>query len=146
MVSQPRVTNYNTQNLFLGQNFYADATYTNSTGSEVTISNGRLLGRVQATNKVLPQVTAATDGSELPIGVAAGDYVVANGSTVTITYCYGGPVAEGLVILNGSDTMATAVATPSAGAGGTIHDLIVRNTQIDLVPGIQLSAYDNAIS
>ena len=135
-------TTFNTAQLFLGDNHWEQVEYTNSTGSEVTINAGRLMGKILATNKVLPHVAAATDGSEMPIGVAGEKYVVADGATINMYIVTQGHVNQNGLLLNGSETLATVVRTVSTG-GGTIGDLIRRNTMITLIESAQLSGYDN---
>lgn len=136
------ITNYDNAQVFLGSNFYEAVSYTNSTGSPVTITIGRTIGRILATAKVLPSISSATDGSELPIGVAGQTYVIADGVTQDIQIVTGGDVNENLVVLAAGDTFNTAVRTVSTG-GGTIRDLIGRNTTIQLIPTSDLSGYDN---
>jgi len=123
------ITNYDNAQIFLGSNFYETVSYTNSTGAPVTIPKGRTIGRVLATAKALPSASASTDGSELPIGVSARTYTIANGVTQNIEIVKGGDVNENLVILAAGDTFDTAVRTVTTG-GGTIRDLINRNTTI----------------
>jgi hypothetical protein len=139
---QPLITNYDNSQIFLGDNFFTDADYTNNTGSTVNLSKGRLMGRTLATNQILEQVSAATDGSEFPMGILAEDISVAAGDTVTTTICTGGDVNAEKLIQNGAETLATIVRTASTG-GGTVGDLIRRNTTINLIASRQLSAYDN---
>lgn len=144
MPSAPGIltTNYNYEQLFIGRNLYNFATYTNSTGSEVTIPMGRLIGRVLATDKVLPQVASATDGSEQPIGIVQESVTVADGESTTLSYCYAGDINQNAVIFNTGETLATVVRTVSTG-GGTLGDLITRNTTLNLYDTIQIAAYDN---
>lgn len=141
-------TNYDVSKIFIGNNRYKTAEYTNGTGSEVTLAAGTLMGRIFATNKVTPNVSSATNGSQLPVGVLADSYVVANGVTVTITMCIGGDIAQEKVTLGGSDTLATAITLTDSGTDtvgvGTLGDLIVARTQIYLVAGTELTGYDNA--
>lgn len=144
MVGQPIAYNFNTAATFLGGNMYKDGTYTNSTGSSVTIPKGRVMGCILATALLLPQVAAATDGSEMPIGVSAEEYVVANGASVTLTYCYTGDIAQDMIVLNGAETLDTVIRTVSTG-GATIGNAIQRNTDIRLIPTTQLAGYDNAL-
>lgn len=141
MPANQLVTNYNTQQIFLCNNFFQDKTYTNSTGSTVTLLPGTLLGTVLATNKLLPNISSATDGSEMPMGICADTYVVANGDSAVVTFCTGGDVNENAVVLGSGDTYATVVRTASTG-GGTIRDLIGRNTTIQLVASTELSVVD----
>ena len=134
--------NYSWQQIFLKNNLFKDYSYTNSTGSTVTITIGTLMGTILATGKTAPQASGSTDGSEMPRGIAGQTFTVTNGATVTIPVCYAGDVNQNALILNGSDTLSTAVRTVSTG-GGTIGDLITQNTTINLYPSIELSGYDN---
>lgn len=113
-------TNYDNSNLFLANNRFQTATYTNGTGSSVTLAEGTLMGRVFSNNKVLPQVSTAVDGSQMPIGVLKGSYTVANGASVTVTFCYSGDVTSDMLTLGGSDTLATVIVMPdNAGTPNT---------------------------
>jgi len=144
--------NYDTSKIFIGNNRYATASYTNGTGSEVTLAAGTLMGRVYSSNKVYPTVSTAVTGSEQPIGVLADTYVVSNGATVTVCYCIAGDVASEKIVFGGSDTIATVVTRTYTDSGtdtvavawGTIGDLLLRNSQIILVAGTELTGYDNA--
>ena len=150
-MANPLITNFDTRKLFIGDNRYKTADYTNSSGSTVTLTKGMLLGRIFASNKVKPHAASATDGSEYPVGILSGDYSVADGATVTVTFCCGGDVAKELVTLGGSDTFATVVTrtyTDSASntvaiAHGTIEDLITARTHINLVSATDLTGNDN---
>lgn len=134
--------NYNWQQIFLGGNKFKDYTYTNSTGSTVTITIGTLMGTILATGKTAPQASGSTDGSEMPRGIAGQTFTVANGASAVIPVCFEGNVNQNALILNGSDTLTTAVRTASTG-GGIIGDLITQNTDITLWPSNELSGYDN---
>jgi hypothetical protein len=135
-------TSYNYAKLFVYDNRFVTKTYTNSTGDVVTLSRGRIMGTVLATGKTLPQVAAATDGSEMPRGILANDYTVADGASVTVSICVWGKVAQEGVIFNGAETVNTAVRTVSTG-GGTIGDLLQANTGITLAPGEDQTFLDN---
>lgn len=140
-------TNFDTTKVFIGDNTYISATYTNSTGSEVTLSEGRLMGRVFATNKVLPQVAASTDGSQLPFAVLKGDYTVANGASQTVWICVGGRVDKNKVILAAGNALTTALTVTDSGAAtvpqGTIEDVLRMRGNIYLVETAANTANDN---
>jgi hypothetical protein len=132
------IVNHDTKKIFVWGNRFSKAQFTNSGGSAVTLPAGRLLGRIGASQKVLPHVSTAEDGSEQPIGVLGDDYTVAAGATIEVTYCDGGDVAEEKIILGGSDTLSTLVDDTS------IRDAIARNSHIKLVASTDLSGpYDN---
>ena len=144
-------TNFDTTKIFIGDNRYKTATYTNGTGSTVTLAKGTLLGRIFSTNKVTPHVSTATNGSEYPVGVLAEDYTVANGASVDVSFCYGGDINQGKLTLGGSDTLATVITRTYTDSGtdtvavpmGTIEDLIVSRTHINLVASTENTGYDN---
>lgn len=142
MPSSSLITNFSVEQIFLGRNRYFTATYTNSTGDSVTLNAGRLMGRVLVGQKVLPLVSTATDGSEMPVGVLAQTYTVANGASQTVFICNYGKINENKVSLDAGDTFASVVRTAATG-GGSIRDLIVRNLQIELEPITELSGEDN---
>lgn len=141
MPATQRVTNYDVSQVFLGNNFYKDFTYTNSTGSSVDLAVGRLVGQILASAKILPNISSATDGSELPMGVLAEAATVANGATATLSVCIAGRVNQNTLTLGAGDTLDTAVRTVSTG-GGTLGALITRNTNIELVPSTEVTITD----
>lgn len=151
-MANPQIANFDTSKLFLGRNFYDTATYTNSSGSEVTISEGRLLGRVGSSNLIALQDKDNTNGSQIPLGVAATTYVVANGASVTITYCIAGRVAAELLGFASGETLATVVnyigtdgSSPAGVAtipAGTIKDVMQRSG-FEIITSTELTAIDN---
>lgn len=135
---QQAITNYETSKMFVFGNRFASADYTNSGGSPVTIAEGTLLGRISATQKLLPLASAASDGSQFPVGIAKEDTIVAAGATVKITFCIEGDVDESKVILSGADTLNTVIS------GRSIRDRIGSDTVgIRLVQSTEMTAYDN---
>lgn len=136
-------SSYDYSKIFVWQPRYEDRLYTNNTGSTVNLSAGTLMGTILASGQTQPQVSSATDGSEQPDGVLGQNYTVADGETVTVSVCIGGDVRQDKLIFGGSDTLTTPVRTVSTG-GGTIKALILRNTQIILVPSTDQTYLDNA--
>jgi len=151
-MANPLITNYDIAKIFLGfEQRTGTATYTNATGSEVTLAAGTVLGRVHSTNKVYPSVSSATDGSQVPRFILADTYVVANGANQTVTYAYTCTVNSDLITLGGSDTLATVISltgttgSPAAATStpvGTVRDLL-QSAGIYLVEGIELTEIDN---
>ena len=80
--------------IFIWNNTYNTGSYTNGTGAEITIPAGRLLGRIAATGKLALHDSAAVDGSAIPVGVLADDYIVAIAATVDLAYCDSGEVVK----------------------------------------------------
>lgn len=146
------VTQFDTAKLFLGNCRYKTASYTNSTGDSVTLTEGMLLGRIKADGKVKQSVSTATDGSQLPIGVLRGTQTVANGATVTLTYAVWGDMARELIVFGGSDTYTTNlyVAGPTDSPAdtdgtfvGTVEDYLLMRG-IYLEAGTENTKADNA--
>lgn len=137
------INSYTVEQVFLGNKFFETVTYTNGSGGTVTLVPGRLMGQTLADGKWGPQVSTATDGTEIPRALCADNYSVANGATISIVICRRGEVNKNKVTFGGSDAWATAVRTVSTG-GGTIESLLVANSGIMLVPTTELSNYDNS--
>lgn len=141
MPAQPITTNYDVSQIFLGDNFYKDFTYTNSSGSSKTYAAGTLFGQILATGKVLANISSATDGSEMPIGFLQEAVTVADGSSAVVSLCIAGRVNQNNITLGSGDTLDTAVRTVSTG-GGTLYALIQKNTDIQLVPSTEVTITD----
>jgi hypothetical protein len=131
-MSNPAIYNYSTRNIFVWNNRFnsISATYTNSTGSEVTLTAGMLIGRVAASGLVKQAISTATDGSQVPIGVLTQDYTVANGDSVNLSFCIQGDVDYGMLVFGGSpaDTISTVISLTDSGSAtvkiGTIGDIL----------------------
>ncbi len=132
--------NSDTAKLFVWNNRFDTAEYTNGTGSEVTLAAGTVLGRISASGKVTPFQSDASDGSQTPIAVLASDYTVANGATVDVTFCKAGDVAEGqLVFTKSGDDLDTAIS------GKIVRDLIqASSVGINLVSTTEMTEHDNS--
>ena len=124
--------------VFLGNNRYESITYTNSTGVDVVFVEGTLVGRIAATQLLLPLASGAADGSQFPKGVSAQNKTVADGATVELSVCVEGDVAEGKVVFQGADDMDTVVSLKS------LRDRIASDTVgINLVDAVSMTEFDN---
>jgi hypothetical protein len=129
---------YDVAKIFLGENRYATGTYTNSTGAAVTLAAGTLLGRVSADELLLPLASAATDDSNIPLGILSHTVTVANGASKNLTFAVEGDIAQEKVIFQGSDDFDTVVS------GRTLRDRIGADTVgIKLVSTTENTAFDN---
>lgn len=132
MADRILTTNYDQRNLFIWNPRFNSitATYTNSTGSEVELLKGMLVGRIASTGKVKQAISTATDGSQEPIGILAENYTVANGDSVDVTFCIQGDVDYGLIVFGGSpaDTISTVISLVDSATNtvkiGTIGDIL----------------------
>jgi hypothetical protein len=128
-------TDFEREIIFLRDNKYESAEFTNDTYNPITMEAGRVIGRVSATFEIAPQASGNVDGSARPIGVLTQTTVVEAGDTVSLNFCIGGEVAKEKVILDGGDTFETLVS------GITINDLL--NNFVTLVSGTEMTAFDN---
>lgn len=135
--SQLTVT-FDTSKTFIRNNDYKSADYTNGTGADLQLNGGALMGRIAATGKVVPLSSAATDGSQYPVGILATDYLVANGATVNVRFCTKGSVVKSKVLFDGTDNMATVIEDK------TLEDRIASDTVgVLLIESTENTEYDN---
>lgn len=136
---QQAITQYDFGKIFIRGNRYQKASYTNSTGGSVTLLTGTVLGKITATGKLLALKSDAVDGSQIPVGVLAQDATVANGVTVTLTYCNDGDVvADKLIFAKAGDSLTTPLT------GGSMRDRIMADSAgIIVVDSTDLSKPDN---
>lgn len=135
---QQMITNYNVDKIFVFGNGYDKANYTNNTYDTITLAKGTLMGRVSATQEIVPHDSNASDGSQYPIGVLAVEAIVEEGVTVELPFCTSGEVVEELVVLADGDTMSTVIS------GRSIRDRIAADTVgIKLVGNTAMTAIDN---
>jgi|SRR6185437_2277536 len=127
------VTQFDYSKLFIWNPRFRTATYTNTTGSTVSLLKGTVMGRIMTSNKVTPALSTATDGSQIPMGVLQQEYDnIANNASVIVSYCVAGDVArEGLIFYNGTDTLATVITLTDSATNtvkiGTIEDILIRS-------------------
>jgi hypothetical protein len=130
--------NYDYSKIFLFDNKYRSINIANATGTDVDLSAGQLIGTISATGKGKVLASYSNDGSQYPTGILAENYTVPANSNIDVRICIGGKIAEEKLILDGSDTLDTAVN------GRTIRDRIASDTLgIELASASELTAYDN---
>ena len=113
--------------------------YDYNSGGDLELKAGTLMGRISATNILLPLVSTAIDGSKFPVGVLMHDVSVLSLGTAKLTFAVSGDVAEEKLILGGADTLATVIDAR------TLRDRIGSDTVgIKLVSADELTEYDNS--
>ncbi len=131
-------TDIDTAKIFLWNNQYDVATYTNTTGGDLTLTIGTVLGKITASGKLLPLVAAAVDGSEIPVGVLAETVTVLDTESAELNYCISGNVAAELLIFNAAEGLNTVVD------GRTLGDRLKADTLgINAIDGTELTGFDN---
>jgi|SRR5690606_1284296 len=128
---------YDLSKIFVRNNRHEDADYTNSSYEDENMLAGTLLGKVSANGKLKKYDPAASDGSQIPVGVLRENCVITAGSTEKLTYCIGGDVVRDKVILQGSAQLDNVVS------GRTIADHLQTNTTIILVRSTDNTKSDN---
>lgn len=127
-----------TEKIFIWNNEYISGTFLNDSGAELTLVGGELLGRVSATGKIIILKSAASDGSQFPLGINKSCITLAIAGEAEISLGVAGDVDQGLVILDGSDTLETPISLIQ------IRDRIAGDTKgIQLVESEDLTKLDN---
>jgi hypothetical protein len=135
---QQAIINFDLAKMFVWNNRYEKADYTNSTYDPVTLAAGTVMGRIAATQEIVPLDPEAVDGSQFPVGILAQDITVDEGETVSLYICVAGDVVENGLTLPEGSTMNTVISSRS------IRDRIASDTVgIKLVPSTDLTGYDN---
>ena len=131
--------------IFVWNNRYENVAFTyENTGDDLTFPAGLVVGRVLATNKVVPWVSTASDGSQYPIGVLNSEVTILYGETFddTVSICVAGDVAEDKVsLVDDGDTLDSECGSSQR----TCRDLLSSvASAIRLVLGTQHTEYDNS--
>lgn len=137
---QQATTNYDLAKIFIFNNRFAQASFTNSQYDPTeTMLAGTIMGRIAGTNNIVPWISTATDGSQYPIGILANDVVVNDGATVTLNYCVSGDIAKDQIVFwKTTDTFATVVS------GRTLYDRLGSDSVgIKIVDNTEMTAFDN---
>lgn len=127
-------------NDFQNDVFYFD----NSTSGEVDILEGTVLGRVASTGKLVPFTSAASDGSQIPVGILGpGDLDVEYGEIYdqNVPYCIRGDIAGQNIGLQGSDTLETQVSTSDGPQ--RVKDLLTK-IGLKIIFSSQHTSFDNS--
>ena len=129
---------YDLGKIFVRENRYSKGNYTNSTYDEVNLDAGTVLGRVAATGKLVIFDSAASDGSQYPVGILADNYTIAEGETQEVAFCNYGDVVEEKLVFQNTDDLDTVVEDK------TVRDRIGSDTVgVRLVSTTQNTISDN---
>lgn len=126
--------------IFVRENRYEyDSYINNSTYDPITLRAGTLMGRIHASNVLVPLEASASDGSQFPVGVLAKDMIIDSGDTVQAAICVAGDVvADQIIFVKPGDGLETVVSSRR------LKDRIGADTVgIKLVQNTEMSAPDN---
>jgi len=137
--------NYDTSKIFLSNRSSEKGRFLFTNGAyDKVLSPGTLLGRKASDNTLVPFDSAASNGSQFPVGVLMSDLGTLLASAtldVQVTMCVAGDVAKGKILFRGTitDTLLTVVASR------TVADRIAADTVgIKLIPTVEMTEFDNS--
>lgn len=81
-----------------------------ASGSDLELEAGMVIGTISASGKGKVMASGSSDGSQYPTGMVIQAVTIADGDTATVTICIGGEVDKNGIILDGTDTLSTAVS------------------------------------
>ena len=130
---------YDVSKIFVNNNRYESGTFLNASGGTLSYAPGTVLGRIAASNKLVPMASAAVDGSQYPVGILKSTITdLADAGEEVVNFCMSGDVVKEKLVLDGGDTLQTVVALK------TIEDRIGADTVgVILVDTDELTGYDN---
>lgn len=130
---------YSRENIFLNNNRYSTATFSNNTGSAITLEDGILLKRDTTTAANVQPITTLADIANV-IGIArySGEVSVADAGTTNISYAFKGEIDSNLLVLPTSVTLASVVTAENK----TVAD-ILRGIGFVLTPVTELGVNSN---
>ncbi len=136
---QQAIINTDVSKIFVWDNRYEQAVYTNTTGLEVILEAGTVMGRISVGGEVVPLEAVAVDGSQFPIGILAGTVTVPDTESRNVYFCVSGDVAEEKLIFVNAETLDTIIS------GKILRDRIGSDTVgVKLVAATELTNFDNA--
>lgn len=104
---------YDTSKVCIGDNSFISGEYTNP-GYAETLAAGTIMGRVAATQALVPLQSDASDGSQYPVGILPEDQYVADYETVSLSICNSGKIDSTLLVFEkAGDSLATLVSSRS---------------------------------
>jgi len=126
--------NYTLERIYLGgigtPNLFTRMDYANISGAEETVELYTVMGRVAATQKLVPCLSTATDGSQVPICIIdeKQDAIAIAGTVDAVHVCNGGRLNSALVVFqNGTDTLATPVTGIDTLTIQTMEQWLIQN-------------------
>lgn len=135
--AKQQITNFDLSKIFIWNNRYQKGNFLNNAGYDpYELKAGTVLGRIAASNILIPCHHLSTDGSQYPVGVLAHDVDVDAGDTVEVTICDGGDVAEEKLILYYGTTLESVVNSR------TVRDWL-QAQGLKVVGGTEMTDYDN---
>lgn len=136
---QQAILDTDTSKIFLWDNRFETGNRTNSTYVDENLVAGTVMGRVSATQKLVPLQSDAADGSQTPVGILNKDWVILAGVTQAVSICVAGDVAEEkLIFTKAGDDLDTVIS------GRSLRDRIGGDTVgVKLVSSTENTGVDN---
>jgi hypothetical protein len=123
--------------VFLGRNRSLNEVYVNNSSyNPIQLKAGTVMGRITATDILVPASATATDGSQLPVGFLAEDLTIPQGTTLQTSLIVQGDVNENAVVFFKGDTLDTVVS-------GRRYKDHIQAQGVLLVASNEMSDFDN---
>lgn len=133
------------QRLLIGKYTTRRIDYANISGALESVAPGTIMGRVDATGKLVPCASGATDGSQEPIAIMLDtltDIAIA-GTVDNVLVCDGGDINIAGLVFDGTDTLDTIV-TNTGGVKKSMQDFLIQNgNNFQFLTVNDASEYDN---
>lgn len=124
--------------IFIWDNRFDPGTLRNASGAPATIVAGTLLGRISATDKIVPWTAAAADGSQNIMGILnETKTLIPAASEIPCYYCVSGDVDPALLVFTDASTLETVIA------GQRVKDILTAKG-FKLNPKTDLTKFDNS--
>jgi hypothetical protein len=132
-------TKYDNSKIFIFDNEFTSGVVENDDAyDDLELEAGTIMGRITATGKLVPLASAASDGSQFPVGVLAANYTIDVLDEQTVQVCISGEVDETKLIFDGSDDLDTDVD------GRILRDRIASDTAGIILKAVsEMSEFDN---
>lgn len=136
---------YLIKKLLLGKYTTRRIDYANISGALESVAIGTIMGRVDATGKLVPCASGAVDGSQEPVAImleTLTDVAIA-GTVDKVLVCDGGDINIDALVFDGADTLDTIV-TNTGGVKKSMQDFLIQNGNgFEFLEVKDSSEYDN---
>lgn len=137
---------YILKKLLLGKYTTRRINYANISGALETVLPGTVMGRVDATGKLVPMKSDASDGSQQPVCILLDslESIAIAGTVDNVLVCSGGQIDKNLLVFaKEGDTLATTIEA-TGGGKKSVEDFLIQNgNEFEFLSVADSSLYDN---
>jgi hypothetical protein len=145
--SNQMTVDYDRSRLLIGSGYETKRrNYANISGALETVVEGTVMGIVTATQKLVPCVSTAVDGSQIPVTILLDSLegIAIAGTVDSVLTIHAGTIRrDKIVFQNGSDTLATVVES-TGGDSKTMEDWLIQNmANVEFATVVDSTKFDN---